>query len=899
MGTVILLSSSPPRPFAHSPTPATSSSPTFASPSSIFGNGHRRFKTAPVDRDGFAGGFSTTRRILGTKFGSENLPFGVSKVQQISGKPSKELIADTESEACAEADGGRSEVRHTKSSGIAATLVKDQAKEEPTELAAREAPVEAAVTSVFVTEADVLLNSRPLSPLLLDKAPSRRLDWTPPRGQSGNAGESGSPRSPSRTSFLGGLLENFGYEGGYAQSSFDTQHKDEGAPTKRRKLDLIDHNSRKPLDVMAAPKPASGAKASITAPKKRSKAPKKRLTTITALATSKYVGEEARPMLEYLEATQARHVGETDKSLLGISREKSVPKKSKAKKKSLPKSVLLSPVSAMKAVDSQDVVFGSASQLALDESPTCIRDTVEATKQSESSISCTPVTTQITVPSEPGSATPRGLKGTSRFTRFRNLWASASRDEDNALLQVETIDLFDSPHLRLAFTGKDAMLQPVASRDRQSKSPERASAALRGGHLGRTTFAESNGWLDIDEISTETPRAHMNTKPFTQIQSMHTTSEPPDTRAECLSNANKVRVEGTDKNALADKDGVMGDASVSVSSGHSAEEPKVQMPLFSGFTTTQLSDQLKKYGFKPIKKRDKMIERLQSCWEAKHQLTTTSSSKVVAENELQDEEVDVATHGDILSKVHGLAARPVPKVPKPKVPRAKKDKPETSAKAPRRRATLQADEDVEKTPKPRRQPKPKTKKPEQPATESDKQPRKRATKASALSEKYVIDISDIEDTTFETHDKAHVPMAVACAEPVRDTALQSIPRPVTPPPTLLPRISSKLGSSTPKPLETAIPTLPDINSQITAAITKYVASPSRDHQRDPTWHEKILIYDPVVLEDLAAWLNTEGLGLIGEDREVSALEVRAWCEMKGVCCYGVGGGWRGNLKGKG
>lgn len=61
----------------------------------------------------------------------------------------------------------------------------------------------------------------------------------------------------------------------------------------------------------------------------------------------------------------------------------------------------------------------------------------------------------------------------------------------------------------------------------------------------------------------------------------------------------------------------------------------------------------------------------------------------------------------------------------------------------------------------------------------------------------------------------------------------------------------------------------------------------------PTWREKILMYDPIVLEDLTAWLNTTGFQAINEDREVSTLDVRDWCEANGVCCYGLGGGWRG------
>jgi hypothetical protein len=44
------------------------------------------------------------------------------------------------------------------------------------------------------------------------------------------------------------------------------------------------------------------------------------------------------------------------------------------------------------------------------------------------------------------------------------------------------------------------------------------------------------------------------------------------------------------------------------------------------------------------------------------------------------------------------------------------------------------------------------------------------------------------------------------------------------------------------------------------------------------------MYDPIILEDFTAWLNVEGLGLVGEDREVGTAHVREWCESKGVCC---------------
>ena len=42
------------------------------------------------------------------------------------------------------------------------------------------------------------------------------------------------------------------------------------------------------------------------------------------------------------------------------------------------------------------------------------------------------------------------------------------------------------------------------------------------------------------------------------------------------------------------------------------------------------------------------------------------------------------------------------------------------------------------------------------------------------------------------------------------------------------------------------------------------------------------MYDPIVLEDFTTWLNTEGFGAIGEDGEIDANEVKAWCEQVGV-----------------
>ena len=660
----------------------------------------------------------------------------------------------------------------------------------------------------------------------------------------------------------------------------------------------MDNGSRKPSKPLAAPKLAPPP--NVRPLQQQSEAsPKKKHTTITGLATSHYIGEdqeeiETRPMLQYLTATQARDIESPGEPPTGIAKRKRAPKKPKTKKKSLPAPVLFSPESAMKAIDRQDMVFGSASQLARDDSPTFVRDVLKATKQSESFNSCTPVLTQTTIPSQQGSATPRGIWGTSRFVKSRNLWATASRDEDNALLQVDTIDLFDSPDLRLAFTGKDALLEPAAAQHVKAASPEKTQPAFRGRLPGRAEASNSNDWLDIDEIGIPTPRTHVVSKSSTQTRAMHTTSELMAKRARGPLQTDNHHRESAKRNAAVDEHGQQVNVSTSVGAGNATEPPKLQMPTFSGFTTHELSDQIKKYGFKPFRKREKMIQVLESCWEAKHKLSAGDTNKVTAED-VPDEEVEPATHGDILSHVHGLAARPMPKVPKAKVTKPKKDKPSTPGKAARRKSASKNDEEIEKPTKQRKKAEPKSKKP---GEAKEKVPGKRKAEASAVSAEYVIDISDIENSTPEKSDKTPKPSAVSAAGGGHGTGVQSAPRLVTGPPTLPPKICSQSDSATPRPIEDLTADLPDISEQITNAITKYVAPPSRDHQRDPTWYEKILMYDPIVLEDLAAWLNTEGLGLVGEDREVSALEVRAWCELKGVCCYAVGGGWRGNVKGK-
>lgn len=60
-----------------------------------------------------------------------------------------------------------------------------------------------------------------------------------------------------------------------------------------------------------------------------------------------------------------------------------------------------------------------------------------------------------------------------------------------------------------------------------------------------------------------------------------------------------------------------------------------------------------------------------------------------------------------------------------------------------------------------------------------------------------------------------------------------------------------------------------------------------------TWHYRILLYQPIILEDLTEWLNTIGLKKVGVSCEVSPPEVREWADERSVLCI-----WKLNHRGK-
>jgi hypothetical protein len=89
---------------------------------------------------------------------------------------------------------------------------------------------------------------------------------------------------------------------------------------------------------------------------------------------------------------------------------------------------------------------------------------------------------------------------------------------------------------------------------------------------------------------------------------------------------------------------------------------------------------------------------------------------------------------------------------------------------------------------------------------------------------------------------------------------------------------------------------PSLFKEITDTVK--AAPPSTDIHK-PSWAEKIALYDPIVIEDLTAWLNGDKqlrVRVKQREDELQGWMVQKWCEEKSVCCLWREGLWGGVKK---
>jgi hypothetical protein len=545
---------------------------------------------------------------------------------------------------------------------------------------------------------------------------------------------------------------------------------------------------------------------------KRTKSPVKKSTTITNLATSHYFGhdgaEDESPMMQYLSATQAQ-VGDVGDSGQGCEVKVAKHKATSTKRNAnAVKPRVTSPKTALKFLDAQQTIFGSASQLVADEIP-AIRPQAD------------PVLTQATQPISIRSTTPKSARGTSKYAKTRNLWSVSARDDDNALLYVDTVDLDDTPELMGAFAGKLSLAYPP--------SPTKP-------HRAASTHGDSV--LDIDDFSLVPAVTTTSTFRVPYSRSLHTLSRPKSPG---------VRQAKPGEAALEEQHH---DTRIKPDEGDTDAVNEAIKASLQEMSTEDLRKQLALYGLKRFRKRENMIKALEEHF-------CGPGGGVGTETALK--------HGDFLSNLHDVSIRPEAKVRKPRKRKKEEEGGNSPKKFPKRQTKKQ---DVEGT-----------------ESEPRKKGRKKKGEAIVVSE---IDVIDVDDALRASE------VSTIVKERIKTSQAQAVPEAKTVPPTiasdagLVDMVGSEEAHSKPT-MENSLG--PKIHAAILRESEDSMNS-DRNHVKDPTWHEKILLYDPIVLEDLATWLNTKGLALVDEDGEVSAFEVKEWCESNGICCLWRGG-WRG------
>lgn len=300
----------------------------------------------------------------------------------------------------------------------------------------------------------------------------------------------------------------------------------------------------------------------------------------------------------------------------------------------------------------------------------------------------------------------------------------------------------------------------------------------------------------------------------------------------------------------------------------SVEESRPQMPQFSGLTDAELSKQIAGYGFKAVRGRQKMIDLLQKCWESKHGTNTTFS-----ENRHQTSLDGAALTKPPEAGKGGKATDTVNKASGSKFKSKSKSAANSTA----------ADGASTKPPARRRQgsSRPTSSSSQKPTEVHSSQQEQKPPSQQKFS---FADVEEIEDSEDEAIPSPNQLLSRYFTDSKSSSQLLA----VSPTPSPTRRATSKPQSgvmTASKFTDGEDDSLPDLATQITKAVRAQPnMSSSAGGRKCPSWHEKILMYDPIVLEDFTTWLNTEGLGLVTEDREASAGLVREWCESKGICC---------------
>ncbi|POS83564.1 hypothetical protein EPUL_005183 [Erysiphe pulchra] len=506
-------------------------------------------------------------------------------------------------------------------------------------------------------------------------------------------------------------------------------------------------------------------KSTTTVPGKikgKEKALKKKARTLTELSTSIFEEEQGpqSSLLNYLQLPGSEENLLKPKFSANSSSETSIIMKSTTSQ--TPKSALLSPESALRLVSKQDFVFGTSSQLAREESPTFHRDLNK------------PVQT-LNQLSDPFSSSPIPRSTIKSKKSNQSLWNAASRDSDGHLLNVELVDLAISPNKVDAIDSS-----PIFAGD--------PFLEIGSSHQNTNTTSLPQYNSDISTVIDNDQQQGNHDDLLLLSCSPSKENSKSQKTAKCSENlTNKIAV------------------------GKAVDE----RPNYESYTNAQLAKEIAAYHFKPVKKREQMINLLQKCWLGKQEMKSKTSS---ANSRINVTKI----------RVEACSSKNY------EIPPSKKSTNEKQKKETR--------------------------------SSSSKQRRE----SGAISETESCCGFSSESMTYEKSRK----------KPKRKNSISEVETEVE---------TCRSKTFSPSLDLSPISASQLLFSHITQAIKN--TAPSKE-AKNPNWYEKILLYDPIVIEDLTVWLNTGALQKTNWDGEVDPKLVKKWCESKSICCL-----WRENLRG--
>ncbi|KAG6059394.1 hypothetical protein E4U17_006384 [Claviceps sp. LM77 group G4] len=770
--------------------------------------------------------------------------------------------------------------------------------------------------------------------LQLESAMTRRKDWTPPRQTTTttttttNADllESSAAVDPidleedANTASFETLLTAYKLRDGLTVES-ESQQSDGLAP-KKRKTD-----AQPVLTSLVPPLPII---ASTVAKKKVSRAKPR---TITAIATAAYKqATQIDSQNAAVEETKDAPFEYQQNAVRKEAKSKSRKQPAKPKKMQPPKPILFSPETALKQVAQQDFVFGTSSQLAREQSPTFLRDLQRAMKSSNQLDEVRYTTPLNSDTIEPPECRPK-------------LWDAAARDADGDVFDVEVINLTES----------DACAPHTPERDPfgyckgdVSVNTQPRTASEQAIDVSSTDI---DGFVDLSDILPASPKAAHDvpeTAPETlEIGHMPTGPSSPECKERSHPEAALISCDEASKANML---------------------PNVPRPIFEDYTDAQLSTEVSRYGFKPIKRRSAMVTLLEQCWQQKmgnngYQIRTQSTAAQVPKpttSSLTKRPRGRPRKGSIN---HGQAQDAPPSAQVAESPKRPRGRPRKDSVSKNQAQNPSPSAQAAESPKrPRGRPRKdsinngqaRDPTPSAQVVESPKRPRGRPRKDSIDSEKSQdlspsVQVSELlkqlrgrsrKDTpsrigktpaeTTTRKRKATSPKAKKDAEkslsitnPLKRTTISK--RKATSPKAKkvkkvieisdsesdsgdsLSSFPSSSGSTSSSPRHDADATMSfgedtelSLALTFTASdktlfeyITRAITTASRTSvPTEPSWHEKILLYDPIVLEDLTAWLNNGQLTRVGYNKDIRPAQLKNWCDSKSICCL-----WKTTWKG--